>query len=225
MWDVVGCGGTSWDAGAAPGCRQGELRIRHRGPATCTGTRVALGDRGCHRPCHRSPLSPLRWQPRGAQRVSRWGLGLLGGAGGTSASCSACRRGGSGEIPRCLPHPHHPPPPASVGVDTVEGPSGWGRGGRRGTGTGPVGWFDSKPSLLRFPHVRLFPGGIGAGLETPEHLPPGEFAAPELSAGQVGSTGALPTGFAKPQSRKAPSVRYKGLYLIICFIISRLEPG
>ena len=37
--------------------------------------------------------------------------------------------------------------------------------------------------------------------------------------------GALPTSFAKPQSRKAPSARYKGLYLIICFIISHLEPG
>lgn len=57
----------------------------------------------------------------------------------------------------------------------------------------------------------------------------GESAAAEWREGQVtcasGYVGALPTSSAKPQSRKALSERYKGLYLIICFIISHLEPA
>lgn len=71
----VGCGAVA--VGAAPGCRQGELHIRHHGLGAGAGARVALGTGAAASPA-RSPLSPLRWQPRGAQWVLHWGLRLLG---------------------------------------------------------------------------------------------------------------------------------------------------
>lgn len=108
--------------------------------------------------------------------------------------------------------------------------------------TSPVGWFDSKPSLF-IVDLSFFPGWWGPGTRSPplgsepraggpQGVPPctpGESAAAERREGQVtcasGYMGALPTSSAKPQSRKALSELYKRLYLIICFIISRLEPG
>lgn len=87
-----------------------------------------------------------------------------------------------------------------------------------------VGAGHEEPPLGSEPQV-----GGPQGVPPPALCTPGESAAAERREGQVtcasGYVGALPTSSAKPQSRKALSERYKGLYLIICFIISHLEPA
>lgn len=130
--------------GAAPGCRQRELCIRHWGAAVGAGACVALGGGAASR-CAWSPLSPPRWQPRGVWWVPHWGAQLRGCWNLLLRLVPVSA--GEEEVVRS--------PGAFLTLTTffllllvVQKQWGAASGGCRGTRAGTVGPFDSKPSLL-----------------------------------------------------------------------------